>query len=164
MSEYLYIDEQSFANLNKRFKVLDKRVRKASTEGLVKFGMLIIAKAQETLKKNGSIATSFLFKSGKVLKKSDGSVEAGFDSHYAGAVEFGRKAGGMPPVKMILQWLKKKRIGKDEERESMAWAIAKNIADEGTKPHPFLEPAYEEYRGKIQEYMQEVINKEIERL
>jgi hypothetical protein len=60
MSEYLYIDEQSFANLNKRFKVLDKRVRKASTEGLVKFGMLIIAKAQEILKKNGSIATNVL--------------------------------------------------------------------------------------------------------
>lgn len=164
MSDYLYIDEESMKNLTKRMGTLDKRVREASTEGLLKFGMQIIAKAQEKLKENGSIATAFLRNSGKVLKKSDDSVEAGFDCHYAGAVEFGRKAGGMPPVKMIKQWLKKKRIGKEEERDGIAWAIAKEIADNGTEAHPFLEPAYEEHKTKIQDFMQDVINKEIEKL
>ena len=164
MSDYLYIDQESMKNLTKRMGVLEKRVREASTEGLIKFGMQIIAKAQEKLKENGSIATAFLRNSGKVLKKSDDSVEAGFDCHYAGAVEYGRKAGGMPPVQMIKQWLKKKRIGKEEERDGIAWAIAKEIADNGTEAHPFLEPAYEEHKTKIQDFMQDVINKEIEKL
>lgn len=162
--EYLYIDTESMKNLTKRFRVLDKRVRQASTDGLVEFAMMIVAKAQENLNHNKSVATGVLRNSGKVLKKQDGSVECGFDCHYAGAVEFGRKAGGMPPVNSIFQWLKKKRIGKEKERESMAWAIAKNIRDEGTMAHPFLQPAYEQFRGKIREFMQSVINKEIERL
>ncbi len=164
MSDYLYIDTESMKNLEKKFKVLDKRVRKASTKGLINFGLEIIADAQENLQKNKTNATSFLRNSGKVLKKSDDSVEAGFDCHYAGAVEFGRKAGGMPPVSMILQWLKKKRIGKAKDRQSIAWAIAQDIAANGTKAHPFLQPAYEKWKGRIRVFMQNVINEEIKKL
>lgn len=164
MSEMMYIDEESVRHLTKRFDILDKRVKKASQNGLVKFGMEIVAEAQENLNRNKNNASGFLRDSGKTLRKSDGSVECGFDCHYAGAVEFGRKAGGMPPVSMIFQWLKKKRIGKEKERNSLAWAIARDIAENGTEAHPFLQPAFEKFKGKIRLFMQNVINEEIERL
>ena len=44
----------------------------------------------------------------------------------------------------------------DEERArwQMAWAIAKSIGEKGTKPHPFLKPAYDEHRTQIAQFMQ----------
>ena len=39
---------------------------------------------------------------------------------------------------------------------------AKSIGEHGSKPHPFLKPAYEQYRNSIDLFMQGVINKTIE--
>lgn len=48
----------------------------------------------------------------------------------------GRRAGKMPPVKNILEWVKARGLRPIEEnmtQTSLAWAIAKKIAAEGTK-------------------------------
>ena len=83
----------------------------------------------------------------------------GFYAEYAYWVEYGRKAGGMPPVKMIQEWIRKKHIaGNEKEIESMAWAVAKSIAANGTKAKPFLTPSYEENKARIDEIMQKAIN------
>lgn len=53
----------------------------------------------------------------------------------------GRKAGKMPPVQNILKWINAKGIRPIEENvsaSSLAWAIAKKIAKEGTKPENHL--------------------------
>ena len=70
----------------------------------------------------------------------------------------------MPPVDDIQQWLVKKHIDPggrgdlNQRRRAMAWAIAKHIAEHGTKAKPFLRPAYEEYRLKIAQFMQRQVN------
>ncbi len=86
-------------------------------------------------------------------------MDAGFYAEYAYWVEYGRKAGGMPPVKMIQEWIRKKHIaGNEKEIESMAWAVAKSIAANGTKAKPFLTPSYEENKSRIDDIIQKAIN------
>lgn len=161
MSDGMYIDFDQAAfrkfKLNKR--QFEDRVLFKAAQGLKESAARIVAVAKETLKNNGSVATGMLRNSGSVRPQIDGTVDAGFYAEYAQWVEYGRKAGGMPPVKMIQEWIRKKHItGSEKEIESMAWAVAKSIAANGTKAKPFLTPSYEENKAKVDEIMQKAIN------
>ena len=64
---------------------------------------------------------------------------------------------------LVKKGRKKSKLTKAEREErTLAYLIAKSIADHGSKPHPFLKPAYEQYRNSIDLFMQGVINKTIE--
>lgn len=161
MSDGMYIDFDQAAfrkfKLNKR-KFEDRVLFKAA-QGLKESAARIVAGAKTHLKDNGSVATGMLRNSGSVRPQVDGTVDAGFYAEYAYWVEYGRKAGGMPPVKLIKEWVRKKHITSNEkEIDSMAFAIAKNIAANGTKAKPFLTPSYEENKSRIDELMQKAIN------
>ena len=192
MTGEFYVDEKSLKDLRINMKVFTKELLAESVKGLAAFGMRIVAKAQRTLRKNGNYATSNLIASGRTVIQPDNTVDAGFYMCYAYWVEYGRKSGGMPPVDVIYQWIKKKKLTptekkaaaheydrevkstvkrqkrfrlfkkkmSDEERArwQMAWAIAKSIGEKGTKPHPFLKPAYDEHRTQIAQFMQNKIN------
>lgn len=60
---------------------------------------------------------------------------------YAQYVDSGRKKGKRPPIKPIIQWLKRKKIKPDEGEtyKSIAWAISTAIQNEGIKPRKFIE-------------------------
>ncbi|MDA1120857.1 MAG: hypothetical protein O2887_10285 [Bacteroidetes bacterium] len=47
-------------------------------------------------------------------------------------VETGRKAGKMPPVSVIREWLESGKVSFTGKIESVAWAIAKTIAKSGS--------------------------------
>lgn len=173
MTGEFYVDEKSLKNLRINMKVFQQEVLRASVEGLKSYGMRIVAKAQDLLKANGSIASGLLRNSGRTVVQPDNTVDAGFYAGYAYWVEYGRKSGGMPPVDVIYQWVKRKgRVknsalksatvftgkSQDELARSAAWAIAKSIKRQGTKPHPFLKPAYDQYRTQIAQFMQTKIN------
>ena len=54
--------------------------------------------------------------------------------HYTEQLVNGREPGKMPPVEAILQWILNKGIRPDKGTvNSLAWAIAKKIAKEGTE-------------------------------
>lgn len=179
MTEGLYIDPASMKALGINFKRFREHVLRASHDGLVSFGMQIVAKAKDLLQANDSIASGFLRNSGRTVEQSDGTVDAGFYANYAEFVEYGRKAGGMPPVDDIYQWVKRKHrrskknsaltaaavfSGKNEDQlaRSAAWAIAVWIKKHGTHAHPFLKPAYEQYRWRINRYMEAQVDKAVE--
>lgn len=166
-----YIDEASLRNLRINIKAFKKEVLAASLDGLKAFGMRIVAKAQMILRDNKNIATGLLRNSGRTVVQPDNTVDAGFYANYAAYVEYGRKAGGMPPVDDIYAWIRKKRIRPtkgdikgdiDRQQRSLAWAIAKYIKEHGTRPHPFLKPAYDEYRTQIGQFMQRIIDQTVE--
>lgn len=164
MTEGLHIDPASLNNLSINFKAFQKEVLAASVKGLSAFGMRIVAEAQILLRKHNNIATGDLRDSGRTVVQPDNTVDAGFYAMYAYYVENGRRAGGLPPIDEIYQWIVKKKLqpsGKgnlDTRRREMAERIAWGIKHHGTKPHPFLKPAYEKYRIKIGEFMQRRIN------
>lgn len=57
-------------------------------------------------------------------------------SPYLLAIEYGRKPGKMPPVENIKFWVHRQKYFpvSPEDEESVAWAIAKNIAKRGFSP------------------------------
>lgn len=177
-------EKELYVNMQKRMDLSTK----AGREALQNAGLKIVAEAKENLRRNGSNASGFLMSSGKVQKAAGdpNSVDAGFFSKgtkggYAFYVENGRRAGGLPPVDEIAQWLRKKHmtrrnvkhaiksaavfVGKSvgDYIQSLAWAIAKKIAREGTTPHPFFKPAIESTKKDVEQILKEAIKKEIDK-
>lgn len=161
MSDGMYIDfdQAAFRKFKMNKRKFEDRVLFKAAQGLKESAARIVAVAKTHLKDNGSVATGMLRNSGSVRPQVDGTVDAGFYAEYAYWVEYGRKAGGMPPVKLIKEWVRKKHITSDEkEIDSIAFAIARNIAANGTKAKPFLTPSYEENKSRIDDIIQKAIN------
>lgn len=182
-------ERELFLNMQRR---LDGCTQ-AGRRGLRKGALKIVNDAKGKLKTNGSVVTGMLRASGKVqaVEGDPDAVDAGFfgqDSKggYAYFVEYGRRAGKMPPVEMLMEWLRKRTSrskalrsavnileGKRKKREaaytkddllrSAAWGLAKWIAKKGTRPHPFFTPAVEENKNTISEYIAEEVEKETKR-
>ena len=143
----------------------DKAVQQAAFRGLQKGAMEIINEAKRNLRDNMSVVTGLLRASGKVQKTGELSLDAGFfdtqnkGSGYAFYVEYGRRAGKMPPIYILKQWFVKK-YGVEER---IAWAyatnMAKRVAQEGTKPHPFFGPAVEKCKTKILNHVRDEIRR-----
>jgi HK97 gp10 family phage protein len=153
---------------------------KAAMQGIEKAALSIIADAKDNLKGNHSVVTGQLRASGRVqrVEGDEQALDAGFFSQdttggYASFVKYGRRAGKMPPIQMLMEWMRKRTskskalqsaiihmegrrvrrkaaYTKDDLLRSAAWALAKWIAKKGTKPHPFFAPAVEKNKGEVE--------------
>lgn len=145
-----------------------KNAHKGANAGLAKAAMQIVNEAKKNLKDNESIATGNLRASGKAQKVDDLEVDFGFFSEsgkgYAEYVEYGRKAGRMPPPKPLGIWGAKKFGIPPEKRDDFGWSMAMVIAKKGTKPHPFFQPAIEANESKIEKMISEEIAKELDKI
>lgn len=142
-----YIALEGLGELKRNFDKAKKAVVEANMAGLQATGMDIIEDAKVNLRENGSVVTGLLRAAGRVFRKGLEVVVGFFDttnrnSGYALYVEYGRRAGKMPPPDELAAWAYKKFHMKDWKlATSMGWAFAKRIAKEGTEPHPFFVPA-----------------------
>lgn len=180
-------ERELYANMQKHLVTLTDNSRK----GLRKAGMNIIADAKANLRSNGSVVTGMLRASGRVqaVEGDPDSIDVGFFGKdtaggYAYFVEYGRRSGKMPPIKMLMEWLRKRsstRRGKsaldsavvfananskkpktrDDLLLSSAWALAKAIAKQGTKPHPFFGPAVEKNKKAIEDAVAQSIREDL---
>lgn len=141
-------------------KKLEPEVLRAADRGLKAAGMNIIADAQDNLRRDNINTTGRLSQSGKVQKSQEGGYDVGFmgDKAYAAAVEYGRRAGKMPPADEMGQWAHKKlRIGDLKIARALGWAIAKSIGKHGTKPHPFFAPAVKKNEGRVLDAIRDAV-------
>ncbi len=159
------ISVEGLNELLRRFDNAGDKIRKAAMQGLQRASLQIIADAQMNLRDNGSVVTGLLRQSGKVQKVDDDNLDVGFfdsqnkQSGYAFFVEFGRRAGRMPPPDEPAQWAYKKFQLHDRKLARQAgWALAMKIAKEGTKPHPFFMPAIEKNKSKVIHALRDAIN------
>lgn len=159
----------------------------AARKGLQEAGLEIIADAKENLRNNRSVATGLLRASGKVQKiqGDPDAIDVGFFSQkskgYAFFVEYGRRAGKMPPVDEIFAYLKKTRSRHNLKANlkiinararkpktaadylyKVAWAMAKAIGKRGTRPHPFFTPAVKKNEKKVADAIAKAIQEDIE--
>ena len=153
--------------LDQVLKALDDTtplVKQAVMQGLEKGGLDIIADAQNNLRNNGSVVTGLLRQSGKVQKTDESTIDAGFfdttnrSSGYAFFVEYGRRAGKMPPPDELIQWAYKKLRLHAKAAASAGWALAKKIAKQGTKPHPYFYPAVDQELPKFETVIQKYLD------
>ena len=74
-----------------------------------------------------------------------------------------KKNGWAPPRVALLEWIKKKDIRpKFDPVMSLAWAISKSIARDGTDPHPFFEEAKADAIARYEEPIVMAIREDIE--
>ena len=123
----------------------------------------------------------------QAVEGDEDAIDAGFFSEnqgYAAYVEYGRRSGKMPPVEMLMEWLRKRTsrsralksavahmegrrtrratsYTKDDLLRSAAWGLAKWIARKGTRPHPFFAPAVEKNKKEIEKAIKEAIANDI---
>lgn len=150
----------------KGLKGAERSVIEAAMTGLRKAALNLIADAQENLRRNHSVVTGLLRQSGRVQRVDDLNIDAGFfdtqnkQGGYALYVEYGRRAGKMPPPDMLMAYAYKKLQLKDwNAARAIGWAMAVRIAREGTKPHPFFNPAVEKNKRSIVQAVQDAINR-----
>lgn len=142
-----------------------REIKQEASKGLQRAGLNIISDAVRNLSVNGSWVTGLLSQSGKVQKVDEDNIDVGFfdtqnrQSGYAYFVEYGRKAGRMPPPDEIAQWAYKKlRLHDRNAARQVGWALALKIAREGTRAHPFFAPAVEKNKKQIVQTIQDAIN------
>lgn len=182
-------ERELFAAMERRFDGCGKAARR----GLRKAALQIVNDAKQNLRNNGSVVTGMLRASGKVqaVEGDADAVDAGFfgrdsKSGYAAAVEYGRRKGKMPPVEMLMEWLRKRTTKskalksavahmegrrrkrttaytKDDLLRSAAWGLAKSIAKHGTRPHPFFGPAVEKNKDAVNEFIAAEVQQETQR-
>ena len=103
----------------------------------------------ERLYSNNSVVTGNLVKSIRVQPEKDANGVITYPislKQYGIYVDDGaeRRAGGMPPVQAIADWIRLKRINVPAAMtpQQFAWAVAKSIAKRGQrfkKPKPFID-------------------------
>lgn len=148
--------------------IVDKHLRRALTRS----GLLI----ERDAKSNVAQATRAAMRSITSRVAGMGAqmhalVEVG--EPYGYYIEHGRGPGGMPPYRggsSLALWAKAVGItssGSNPSRQDLGilFCIARSISRSGTRAQPFLEPAFDDNKGKIGQYFEEAIRdaiKEIE--
>jgi HK97 gp10 family phage protein len=164
-NDRIYIDDRELRKLNMNFNQFARELNGVCKEALKNLGQRIIAEAQRTLWRKRNVATGLLVNSGAVKEGADNSILAGFPTIYAYYVEFGRRAGKWPPFRFIYEWVRVRHLAyDDEEARQKAFLIQRSIGNKGTKPHPFLKPAFEKnkrlYEQVIRKGAAKIINKD----
>jgi len=142
-----YIDVEGLDQLKSILASTDKAGVEAAMQGLEATGNDIINDAITNIRRGKIWTTGLLAQSGRVARRALELTIGFFDttnqnSGYALYVEFGRRAGRMPPPDNLAAWAYKKHHLKDwKVANSLGWAIARRIAAQGTQPHPFFVPA-----------------------
>lgn len=140
---------------------------KAAREGLQKAALKIVADAVQNIQSNKIWNTGALANSGKVQKVEgdEDAIDAGFFSDkgegYAAYVEYGRRAGKMPPWDMLAAWAQKKLRLNPKEAKSVGFLIARKIAKKGTRPHPFFAPAVKKNEKEVTRAIQNAVKESI---
>lgn len=115
------------------------------------WGNELIAQMQNRLRSNKTNASSSLSQSIQPQIKQTNNIRLTIlMEDYWQYVEDGRRAGKMPPIKNIYEWIQNKRpvqqkIAQSPDRiaatKSLAYVIARKIGQKGTKAQPFVTPS-----------------------
>lgn len=149
MSVSVKISPQDKAKFNKDLKIYLKKFDVKKDDALMELGFNIRFQAIKILDSQKTSDTGRLRNSIDVTKNISGGVNVETTSGYGKYVEFGRGAGGMPPIAALEKWVRRKLGVNAKRAKSIAFVIARGIAERGTKAQPFLKPAFEREKRKL---------------
>lgn len=149
------------SNLKKFREQLEKypdQLRDAVVRGLESGAAAIERAAKLELTRNQSVAFGVLRASithvvdpktlraviGPGLQNKATAAATGDPRNYGFFVEFGRRPGRRPPVRVLSLWVKRRLGEKDpDDNRRLSFLIARKIGKRGTQAEPFLGPAAE---------------------
>ena len=139
-------------------------------EVLNAFADEVISTARQNLDANNTNASRTLYDSMEKI------VEVGEDYYkvsismadYWNFVESGRGPGKFPPPPAIRNWIEIKPVtptpgvdGRTPTVEQLTFLIGRKIAQEGTTPQPFLQPAVDAVLAKYEERIASAIDEDV---
>lgn len=137
---------------------------------LNEFGDAFIQNARDNLQSDGSIATGELYDSfEKIVEIGDDWFKVSISlADYWRFLENGRGPGKYPPPDAIRNWIEVKPVtpyagvdGKVPSVEQLTFLISRKIAEEGTDPKPFFEPAKEQTIRDFEERISLAIQEDV---
>lgn len=137
---------------------------------LNEFADQFIQNARDNLQSNGSIATGELYDSfEKIVEIGDDWFKVSVSlADWWKYVENGRGPGKYPPPDAIRNWIEVKPVtpyagvdGKVPSVEQLTFLISRKIAEEGTDPKPFFEPAKEQTIRDFEERISLAIQEDV---
>lgn len=137
---------------------------------LNEFADQFIQNARDNLQSDGSIATGELYDSfEKIVEIGDDWFKVSVSlADYWKYVENGRGPGKYPPLDAIRNWIEVKPVtpqagvdGKVPSVEQLTFLISRKIAEEGTDPKPFFEPAKEQTVRDFEERISLAIQEDV---
>lgn len=98
------------------------------------------------------------------VKIDKDSIDLTLPSYYQ-FVDSGRKAGKNPPVRPIIEWIKREKIKLEQGMTitSLAYAISRSIGRDGTKSRPFIDDLRTEIGILVRDYMVTKINNSLKK-
>ncbi len=137
-------------------------MRRTLDGALNKAAMYQVRTAQDVVRHNGSIFKSLLVQSMFHRTPEPLVREVRSAMHYAPYVEHGTSGGGMPPVLALQEWLRVKHgvVGKDARNR--AFMLAKKIKANGIKKKPFMQPAFEQSRSRLEQILKDGVARGVE--
>lgn len=156
----LKISNTEMYKMLRDLRAFDKNLGDAMDNEVNKATLNLAADAKQNIQNNNGVATGQLINSIETrFNKAISQGEVEVMANYAGYYEFGRKAGGRPPIKFILEWVRKRHLSDDEkEQKQIAFAIAKSIEKNGTKPHPFFYPAFKKNARRLRVALRKILD------
>lgn len=143
------------AELARKLKKLTGLPRLMMIPLVAKYALKIQGAARKAVKVDqgftrGSILTTF---SGGALTAEIGSTQKTAVWIEQGTGPAAGHAKYFPPPDALLPWMSRHGITpkKGETQMGIAWMIARSIYNKGTKPSPFLGPAFDEYAPQFVE-------------
>ncbi|AXF86764.1 hypothetical protein DTO96_102520 [Ephemeroptericola cinctiostellae] len=135
-------------------RTLDGALNKAAT--------YMVRTAQDVVRSNGSIFRSLLVQSMFHRTPEPLVREVRSSMHYAAYVEHGTRAGGMPPVQALQEWLRIRHSVVGKDAHNRAFMLAKHIQKNGTKKKPFMQPAFEQSRSRLELILKDGVARGVE--
>lgn len=156
-------DNVVLSNLKGLEKTVSVKVNQAITVSSAK----VLAESRRTAPK----VFGNLVRSSRILIRKDEQLVE-YNAGYAYYAEMGRKPGKWPPIQPILDWVHKRGLGgtysiKTKKRagnydsqikqdRGIAFVIARSIGKKGTRPHPYLGPAFEKEKPFFIQRLREI--------
>jgi hypothetical protein len=141
------------------------------TNVLNDFGRFLVDEYKDNLILNDKNASNSLYNSiNYSIKKGNKEFNVLLElNDYWKYIENGRKAGKMPPISKIEEWVKVKPVlprpnsnGTLPTTKQLAYLIARKIGLEGIKPQPLLQQSLDDVMSVMIEFIEEAICKDLE--
>lgn len=114
-------------------------------------GQLLTREVKRELRQNGSMGFTTLMNSIRTERPFPLARDVKAGVKYARHVEEGTRPGyrGLPPRRPLAEWLRIKHGLSEQEANRRAFGLARYIQRHGTKPAPFVKPAFHKNESRL---------------
>lgn len=126
-----------------KIELLKGKYKDAVNRAIASAALKVESAAKKNLTANGSVDTgNARAKTLHSLNPAEIEGVVKTAAKYGAVIEFGRRPGTFPPVEPIRLWVRRKLKVQAADVKGVAYLVGRKIKQQGIKPRPYLEPAF----------------------